>query len=257
MLIDLHTHTHPGSWDSYLTPDELIERSKQAGIGGLVLSEHDWAWDPEEVKRLAKRHDFLVLPGMEINTEDGHILVYGMHRYVYGMHRSHELAGHVLEDDGVMIAAHPYRRQHPWNWESEKEWEDALDRARHNMGYRFISAMEVGNGRGKTQENTFAVAIAETMGFHGTAATDSHATADIGKAVTYFEAKIETEQDLIDAIRGGRFWPVDLTRGAVLADPIYHDVPVDMSDRLRDLDEQRAAFLAAHPHAANPLLAVE
>lgn len=254
MLIDLHTHTHPGSWDSFLTPDELIERSRQAGIDGIVLSEHDWAWDPEEVKALAKRHNFLVLPGMEINTEDGHILVYGMHRYVYGMHRAHELAEHVRKDDGVMIAAHPYRRQHPWNWESEKEWADALDRAKHNDGYRFISAMEMGNGRGKTQENTFAVEIANTMGFHGTAATDAHAVADVGKAVTYFDAKIETELDLIDAIRTGRFWPIDLTRGKVLQDPLYHDLPTDVEARWRGVDEQRAAFLSQYPAAANPYL---
>lgn len=252
MLIDLHTHTHPGSWDSYLTPDELVDRSKQAGIDGIVLSEHDWAWDPEEVKRLAQRHDFLVLPGIEINTEEGHILVYGMHRYVFGMHRSHELAGHVHDDGGVMIAAHPYRRQHPWNWQSEKEWADAIDRAKQNGAYRFISAMEVGNGRGKVEENSFSVKIADVMGFHGTAATDSHAVADIGKAVTYFERDIRTEEDLIREISAGRFWPVDLTRGKVIADPLYHDVPDDLDARLRLIDQQREAFLASNPHARPP-----
>lgn len=247
MLIDLHTHTHPGSWDSFLTPDELIDRSKQAGIDGIVLSEHDWAWDPEEVKRLAQRHDFLVLPGMEINTEDGHILVYGMHRYVYGMHRSHELAGHVQADGGVMIAAHPYRRQHPWDWQSEKEWADALDRAQRNGAYRFISGMEIGNGRGKLEENSFSVKVADVMGFHGTAATDAHAVADVGKAVTYFERDIRTEADLIEEIRAGRFWPVDLTRGKVLEDPLYHDVPEDLHERWRHIDQQREAYIASHP----------
>lgn len=247
MLIDLHTHTHPGSWDSFLTPDDLIERSRQAGLDGIVLSEHDWAWDPAEVKRLAERHNFLVLPGMEINTEDGHILVYGTHRYVYGMHRAHELAGHVREDDGVMIAAHPYRRQHPWDWKSEKEWADALDRAQRNGAYRFISGMEVGNGRGKVEENSFSVKIADLMGFPRTASTDAHAVADVGKAVTYFERDIRTEADLIEEIRAGRFWPVDLTRGQVIADPIYHDVPDDLHDRWRMIGQQREAYLASHP----------
>ena len=32
MLIDLHTHTYPLSWDSRLSPDELVERSKAAGL---------------------------------------------------------------------------------------------------------------------------------------------------------------------------------------------------------------------------------
>ena len=54
MLIDLHTHTYPLSWDSRLSPDELVERSKAAGLDGIVLSEHDWAWDPDEVAALAR-----------------------------------------------------------------------------------------------------------------------------------------------------------------------------------------------------------
>jgi len=247
MLIDLHTHTHPGSWDSFLSPDDLIDRSRSAGLDAIVLSEHDWAWDPEEVKRLAQRHNFLVIPAMEINTEDGHILVYGMHHYKYGMHRAHELAGHVHAADGTMIAAHPYRRNHPWNYDSPKEWADALERAERNGGYRFVDAMELGNGRSKTQENAFSEKIADVMGFHTTAATDSHAVADVGKAVTYFDAKIEGERDLIEAIRSGRFWPVDLTRGKVIENPIYHDVPADLEARWRAIDDQRRAYLASHP----------
>ena len=78
VLIDLHSHTRPISWDSFLTPDELVERGRDAGLDGIVFCEHDFCWDPEEVRALARRHSFLVLAGVEINTEDGHILVYGV-----------------------------------------------------------------------------------------------------------------------------------------------------------------------------------
>jgi hypothetical protein len=129
LLIDLHTHTRPLSWDSYLSPDDLIERSKQSGLDGICLSEHDYLWDPEDVARLAKRHNYLVLPAIEINTDDGHILVYGITKYVYGMHRSHELAHHVDEANGAMVAAHPYRRQMPWYMESERDYQETHVRA--------------------------------------------------------------------------------------------------------------------------------
>jgi predicted metal-dependent phosphoesterase TrpH len=245
MLIDLHTHTHPSSWDSFLSPDELVERSKQAGLDAIVLSEHDWAWDPEEVRRLAKRHDFPVLAGMEINTEDGHLLVYGVHEYIYGMHRSHELAGHVERRDGVMVAAHPYRRQHPWNWESAKEWSDALDRAQRNAAYRFIVGMEVINGRGKVNENDFADHIARLMGFPGTGGTDSHATTDIGKCATYFERDIHTEAELIEELRAGRFWPVDLTGGALSKNPGFLNVPSNIEAAWAEIAERRREYLEA------------
>src|SRR5690606_33130652 len=203
MLIDLHTHTHPRSWDSFLHPDELVQRSREAGLDMVVLSEHDWAWEPEAVRALAKRHNFPVIAGMEINTEDGHILVYGMHKYVFGMHRSHELAGHVDEVDGVMVAAHPYRRQAPWNWEKEQEYIDALDRAERNPAYRLVVGLEVVNGRGKVRENSFAERMAAQMGMPGTAGTDSHAVEDIGKCATYFERDIRTEAELIEELRAG------------------------------------------------------
>ena len=113
MLIDLHTHTRAHSWDADLGPDELVEAASSAGLDGVCLTEHDFFWDVEAVRALGRRHDFLVLPGVEINTEDGHFLCFGLNSYVYGMHRALELAGHVQRAGGTMIAAHPYRRRVP------------------------------------------------------------------------------------------------------------------------------------------------
>lgn len=247
MLLDIHTHTHPGSWDSFLSPDQMVDLAKESGLDGLVLAEHDWAWDGEAARDLAKRHDFMVLPAMELNTEDGHFLVYGMHKYAFGMHRSHELWTHVEELGGVMVAAHPYRRQHPWNWESEKEWTDAIDRAKLNPGYRFISAMEIGNGRGKLEENAFATRLAKMMGFRMTAATDSHAKEDVGKCATYFERDIHNEADLVAELKAGRFWPIDRTAGKILADPLYHSVPDDLHDRWAEMDAVHREYVATNP----------
>ena len=105
MLIDLHTHTKSLSWDSTLSPDELIDLARQAGIDGICLTEHDFFWDYDAAIALGKRHDFLVIPAVEINTEDGHVLCFGLKKYVYGMHRWHELARHIDEAGGAMVAA--------------------------------------------------------------------------------------------------------------------------------------------------------
>jgi predicted metal-dependent phosphoesterase TrpH len=211
MLIDLHTHTKPLSWDSYLAPDELVERSKAAGLDGICLSEHDFFWKPEEIAELAKRHSYLVLPAIEINTDDGHILAYGLSKYVYGMHRSHELAKHIEEEHGVMVAAHPYRRQMPWYIESEQDYEDALVRAARNPAYRYCAALEAINGRGTEEENKFSQRLCQTMRMPGTAGSDAHARTDIGRCATEFERRIETIEELIEELRAGRFRPVDLT----------------------------------------------
>ena len=77
MLIDLHTHSYPHSDDSFMSVDELIEGSKSLGLDGICLTDHDNFWTAEEVRDLSNKHDFLVIPGSEINTEAGHVLVFG------------------------------------------------------------------------------------------------------------------------------------------------------------------------------------
>jgi hypothetical protein len=211
MIIDLHTHTKPLSWDSYLTPDDLIERSRAAGLDGICLSEHDFFWKPDDVAALAKKHSYLVLPAIEINTDDGHILCYGLETYVYGMHRSHELAHHIEQAHGAMVAAHPYRRQMPWYLESDFDYEEALHRASRNPAYQYCAALEVVNGRGSQRENEFSQRLARMMEMRGTAGSDAHARVDIGRCATEFERRIETIEDLIEELKAGRFRPVDFS----------------------------------------------
>ena len=62
MLIDLHTHTKPLSWDSLLSADDLVAMAKRAGLDGVCLTEHDMFWDHEKAAGLCRRHNFLVIP---------------------------------------------------------------------------------------------------------------------------------------------------------------------------------------------------
>lgn len=210
MLIDLHTHTQPLSHDSLLTADDLIDLAKSAGLDGLCLTEHDFFWEPEKVDELRRRHNFLVIPGIEVNTEDGHIVVFGLERYVYGMHRFPELRALVEAADGVMIAAHPYRRQLPFELRHEGDWSDALERALANPAYSGVTAIETINGRGSTRENAFAAEVAARLGTPSCAASDAHSPNDVGRCATEFEHPITGLHDLIAELGAGRFRPATL-----------------------------------------------
>ncbi len=216
MLIDLHNHTWPRSHDSVLNPDDLIVRAKKAGLDGICFTEHDTLWDAKSLKEIQEKHDFLVLAGVEIGTDDGHILTFGIDKYVFGMHRSNELAMHVAKSDGCMVAAHPYRRQMPWYVKDEEEYQKALIRASQNPSYEYCCGLEELNGRGTEKENAFSRRLCDLMGMPGTAGTDSHSIQDIGKCATYFERRIEDERDLIRELLAGRFYPVDLRSNAIL-----------------------------------------
>jgi len=71
MLIDLHTHTFPKSDDSLLSPEELIVQAKRNGLDAVCVTDHDWYWTEGAIDHMSKEHNFLIIPGVEINTEEG------------------------------------------------------------------------------------------------------------------------------------------------------------------------------------------
>ncbi len=209
MLVDLHSHTWPRSHDSVLSPDDLVIRAKKAGLDAIVFTEHDTLWDFKSVNALCEKHNFLVIAGVEISTDEGHMLTFGIDKYVFGMHRSDELARHVQKAEGAMVAAHPYRRQMPWYVRNEQ----ALQKASMNAAYQYCNGLEELNGRGSDKENAFSRRLCERMGMPGTAGTDSHAIQDVGRCATYFEREIRDLGDLIRELKAGRFYAVDLRAG--------------------------------------------
>ena len=213
MLIDLHTHTAPRSDDSDLRPDDLIVNAKRAGLDAVCLTEHDWFWDATEIERLRQKHDFLIIPGVEITTEEAHLLVFGLEKYVFGMHRASFVKRLVDEAGGAIVVAHPYRRHFPIGSEPEDErYIPALTRACESPVFEVADAVEVLNGRGSESENAFSQEISDRVGIPGIAASDAHEIADIGRCATFFERKIRGLDDLIAELKAGRYRVADLAQ---------------------------------------------
>ena len=206
MLIDLHTHSYPKSDDSFAAVDDLIDETKAAHLDGICLTDHDFFWSSDEVRDLARKHDFLVLPGCEINTDTGHVLVFGLDRYVFGMHKPDFLVNAVRQREGVMIAAHPYRRrflEDPGHLPEARQ--EMLDRAIGDEFFGSCDGIEGINGRGKDVQNLFSQDLAERLGIKMTGGSDAHRVEQIGTAATVFERKITGLDDLIQEIKAGRF----------------------------------------------------
>ena len=211
MLIDLHTHTFPSSDDSFMSPDDLIEAAKEAGLDGVCLTEHDRFWDSGEVKSLSDKHSFLVIPGCEVNTDAGHVLVFGLDSYLFGMHKPDFLRRQVDEAGGIMIAAHPYRRRYRRERAHlETEYASMVEQACADPIFGLCDAVEGLNGRATEGEAAFVEDLAGRLNMGMTGSSDSHRTKHIGTAATRFDIRVGGVEDLIRGIRGGLYQAVSL-----------------------------------------------
>ena len=214
MLIDLHTHSYPKSDDCFMGVDELIEGARSKGLDGICLTDHDIFWSPDEVRALTRRHNFLVLPGCEINTDTGHVIVFGLHRYIFGLHKPDFLHGMVLQDGGVLIAAHPYRRrflEEPARQPSARA--EMLDRASGDGFFGICDAIEGINGRANEVQTDFSLDLGSRLAMKMTGGSDAHRVEQLGTAATLFQREITGLVDLIEELKGGRFQAVDLRNG--------------------------------------------
>ena len=211
MLIDLHTHTYPKSDDAFMGVADLIERAKSIGLDGICLTEHDAFWDPGEVSALSRKHGFPVFAGAEINTDSGHVLVFGLERYVFGLHKPAQLAAAAREKGAALVAAHPYRRRFLAEAGHEpKARRQMLEKAVGDDLFPLCHAVEGINGRGREADNLFSGDLSSLLKARTTGGSDAHRVSQLGTAATRFSRSITGLDDLVQEIREGRFEAVDL-----------------------------------------------
>ena len=211
MLIELHAHTVPLSEDSEMTPAELIESARRAGLDAVCVTEHDAFWKEQDIADLCRKHDFLVLPGAEINTEEEHLLVFGLERWIVGMSRAEFVKQMVDQAGGAMIMAHPYRRKILRGGGSdENRYHREMERACKNPLFKMADAIEVLNARANDIENGFSQELAQRLNQRGVAGSDAHDPSEIGRVATEFERRITNLEDLITELKAGKFRPVNL-----------------------------------------------
>ena len=204
-IIDLHTHTKPASPCSDLDPVELIATAKQLGLGGVCLTEHDKLWTAEAVLKLAQECSFLLLRGVEVSSNHGHILAFGLNEYSPDLWRAEKLRHAVDLAGGVMIAAHPFRTS---------ATNIPIKQACQRSVFQLVDEIEVCNGVSPERENSMALEVCRQLGFKGVGGSDAHSVLELGCCVTIFQNQIKSEEDLVAELKAGRFSPAMLCRGS-------------------------------------------
>jgi predicted metal-dependent phosphoesterase TrpH len=197
MRFDHHLHTSRHSPDSEIDPLELVEHAREIGLDGIVITEHDYQWEPGELVDLAGRAAPLrVFSGAEISAREGHFLVYGLpdlDEIPPGVDLA-ELLRVVRGHDGAIVAAHPFRWDQPFK---------AIV-AEHGAVFDALELVSKNITR-ETRSQTEALLRAHPMG--ATGSSDAHEIRNVGCYFTEFDRPIESIRDFVAALRERRGRP--------------------------------------------------
>lgn len=188
--LDLHVHTR-ASPDSYLSLDMVLRDALVQGLQGVAVTDHNTvAALPAARRMFDPSKGFLFLPGVEVSTVEGHLLVYGVDRAPRPRRPLAETLEEVRGMNGVPVLAHPFRWAH-----------GAGRRAAESAAVLGIEAM---NGRNSEVPNAKASLIGSKRHLAMTGGSDAHETGSVGRCFTVFEGEATTTEDLLELLRAGK-----------------------------------------------------
>lgn len=200
MFIDTHIHESKYSLDSHVSLAEIVERAREIGLDGICITDHDDNTIRHEARALSKSLGYLIIPGTEVLTYQGDIVVFGVDDLPAEMVHAAELIAYVNQRGGVGISAHPFRNNNRGLGE-------------HIRTVKGLAGLEGFNGNTDLESNLIACRLASELGLPIFGASDAHHKHQVGKYATYFDANITNEMEFVSAIKGGTTHPAAYIEG--------------------------------------------
>lgn len=208
MILDLHLHSERS--DDSRAPVEaylkILQRKRaERPIDGLVLTEHRQFDLARDFRGLEDRYGFCILNAAEVETDYGHVLVYGVNadilaRFDFADVRlsAQEVIAEVERLGGIALPCHPGRPN--VGLCAHYATKPPLDG---------VVAVEALNGGSRKGEDARTEELIARHGYRAFGGSDSHLVSFVGVCATEFEAEIRSIDDLVSELRGGRYRPVD------------------------------------------------
>ncbi len=209
MILDLHAHSDASEdsrapLETYL---KWLQRKRDLlPIDGIVLTEHR-QWDPHaDYRALEDRYGLLILRGAEVETDYGHVLIYGVNeamtrRFDFTDVRlpAQAVITEVARMGGVAAPCHPGR--------------PTIGLCEHYAAGRppldGVVAVEAVNGGSRRGEDEQVAALIAAHGYAAFGGSDAHLVSLIGLCATELDDEVRSIDDLVAALRAGRCRPVD------------------------------------------------
>jgi len=195
MLLEIHAHTNRHSKCSAIDPVTLVRKIVNKGLQGLIITEHHYLWSEEELSRLREEAGvdqwFVLLAGQEVDTDFGHVLIYGAGESIESKTSLKTLRRHF--PDAALVWAHPFRKG---SAPSKTELSSPL-----------LDGIEIFSLNHTPKENWEGLKSWHELKFTALSGSDTHSEANAGVLPTQFDHTVKTIAEAAGEIRGGRVRP--------------------------------------------------
>lgn len=202
MIIDLHAHSTKSD-DGRAKVENYCKwiRTRELPLDGFVLTEHRQFDDESDYSSLGEEYGLLILKASEVETEYGHVLVYGVTPDLVNEFDFSSISlrlAKVIEacerHQAVAVPCHPGRPR--------------VGMAAHLEEFGIpdrVKIVEIYNGGSRNNEDEIACTLADDQGYAGIGGSDAHIVSHIGRCATRFEDDIHSMQDLVNALQNKAF----------------------------------------------------
>jgi predicted metal-dependent phosphoesterase TrpH len=192
--VDLHVHTARYSpCAEAVPPIEIGAWAARAGLGGVVLTDHDILWTREEVDALAPHScGVRLFRGIECTARGAHLVLIGLEDAGAITRGSDvaEICALAHAQGAAVVLAHPFRSGSP-----------------ASLPLGLVDAIEVASTSFSAEEAARSARLAGLVSRPQVAGSDAHALSLIGWAWTEFPSAPTDERELANMIRSGRCAP--------------------------------------------------
>jgi len=185
----MHVHTCY-SVDSLITPEELVFYAKKRGLDGVAITDHDRL---DGALKIAAETDFLIIPGIEISSSDGHVVALNVTERVSGKLSASETVNRIHDAGGIAVACHPiglFKGSLGKHTNSSFDAVEVINSSAIPFSYAVKQSMKIASRLGKPR----------------LAGSDAHYGPEIGCAYTVVNAEPDVD-DVIKAISEGQCQP--------------------------------------------------
>ncbi|MEI6609453.1 MAG: PHP-associated domain-containing protein [Deltaproteobacteria bacterium] len=212
MEMDLHIHTNRYSGCSNINPVDALVKAAEVGLDAIALTEHGIRWSEESIEELIKKSgvkNLIVFPGQEVacysatGAFQGEFLVYGYPDSLGSNKSIEKLIPMVHALDGVVIAAHPFKKN---------DTGDGFYGSGHRVAEYSIDGIEAEHPSYGDEERMFAAQFLEKKKMAGIGCSDAHDLRSIGICRTIFKRQVKDVASLCIEIRECRLEAINLNK---------------------------------------------